>query len=32
LVQTHIVNKNIKGLQNKVKPDPVWFLESLWIE
>jgi len=31
-VQTHIVNKNIKGLQNKFKADPVLFLESLWIE
>lgn len=32
LVQTHIVNNNIMGLQNNFKPDPVWFLESLWIE
>ena len=31
-VQTHIVNSKIKGLNNLYKTDPVWFLESLWIE
>ncbi len=31
-VQTHIVSKKVKGLHNLYKPDPVWFLESLWIE
>ena len=31
-VQTHIVRSDIKGLSNLFKADPVWFLESLWIE
>ncbi len=31
-IETHIVTKNIKGLKNIYKADPVWFLESLWIE
>lgn len=31
-IETHIVTKNIKGLKNLYKADPVWFLESLWIE
>ena len=31
-VQTHIVKSNVQGLSNLFKADPVWFLESLWIE
>ena len=31
-VQTHIVSSKVKGLYNLYKADPVWFLESLWIE
>ena len=31
-VQTHIVRSDIKGLSNLFNADPVWSLESLWIE
>ncbi len=31
-VQTHIVHRRIKGLSNLNRPDPVWFMEHLWIE
>lgn len=31
-IETHIVPQNLKGLKNGYKADPVWFLESLWIE
>ena len=31
-VQTHIVRSEIKGLSNLFNADPVWSLESLWIE
>ncbi len=31
-VHTHIAKSNIKGLSNLFKANPVWFLESLWIE
>jgi peptide/nickel transport system substrate-binding protein len=31
-VQTHIAHKRINGLITPYRPDPVWFMESLWIE
>ncbi len=31
-VQTHIAKSNVQGLSNLFKADPVFFLESLWIE
>ena len=31
-VQTHIVHRRIKGLKSLYRPDPVWFMEYLWIE
>lgn len=31
-VQTHIVRKNIKGLSNLYRADPVWFMPFLWID
>ena len=32
LVQTHIVNSKIKGLENLFRSDPVRYLRYLWIE
>ncbi len=31
-VFTHVAHKRIKGLSSNYRPDPVWFMEYLWIE
>lgn len=31
-VQTHIAHRRIKGLKSPYRPDPVWFMEELWLE
>lgn len=31
-VHTHIAHSRIKGLSNHFRPNPVWFMEYLWIE
>ena len=31
-VQIHIADRRIKGLSNNLRPEPVWFLEHLWLE
>lgn len=31
-VQTHIVQRRIRGLSSPYRPDPVWFMEYLWME
>ena len=32
IVQTHIVNSRVKGLEDLFRSDPVRYLETLWIE
>ena len=32
MISTHVVKSNLMGLSNHYNPDPVWFLEKLWIE
>lgn len=31
-VQTHVVHRRIRGLQDLYRADPIWFMEELWIE
>lgn len=31
-VQTHVVHRRVRGLENLYRADPIWFMEDLWIE
>lgn len=31
-VQTHVVHRRVRGLEDLYRADPIWFMEELWIE
>ncbi len=32
LMETHVAHRRIQGLSSPYRPDPVWFMEDLWLE